>query len=180
MNFLLIFSYHSGFNSSIPNPISSKPGIIGKNNPRIPSINNSDAILYLSLENLRSLVENLVEGYKLNMPIKILIKSINDLIKSKYISVHSEKIELEESEESLAEIILPPRIPLLAESPLNTKELQDIGEIVIKLLEFAPELDFNFKMIILVEGIDINEDKLEKLNSILKKINPNFKFKKIS
>jgi len=166
-----------------PKPTESKPS----EPPVVPTIDWDMIIQDFFLTKwdktpipITKLREDLENSSNQKIPISTLINSINSLIHKKIVATQSGLTKLQINENSVFEIVTLPKIGLFAESLLSTKEIQDLGERLVELLSKAPELDFDFRIIISVEGIEIDDNKIKELNSILKGINPNFEFRKTS
>lgn len=63
-----------------------------------------------------------------------------------------------------------------AESELTEIEIQDLAEMVIDLVDIAPELDFKFHITITAEGEPPSNEVLKKINESLQKVTDKLKF----
>ncbi len=69
-----------------------------------------------------------------------------------------------------------PKASLFAEAQLSPRQLQDLAEVVPKLKQAAPDLDFTFRVTITAEGERPGHELLDTLNGVLGRVSEKWKF----
>ena len=69
-----------------------------------------------------------------------------------------------------------PSRALVAEKILGPVELQNLAEVAEALLATAPGLDFTSRVVLSADGELLDEETLERLNEVLKKVKSGWRF----